>query len=302
MTVYIVRQGRGTTWTVWSSGDPGIPNCADTKEELLSFCPPPEGRICKQIGCSDEIPYRPVKKSSANWRQLTDAQRNWLTDNTISIPRAETWRWSLTWICVRCNRLRSVHHLEVSELIALWEAQGRKCYTGCGKVLNHPRATSNTDGRKDYLQNKGNIKIDHDHGICPQKEHSCKKCRRGLACHYCNTTILAERFVPWTIEAGGNPDYWLRLLGTDNPELAIGRLTDAITLLTKVLDADSKLSIDNKRTHFIKAGPRKGSGPVGKGAAILAAMNGDTDLVDLYMKQILSKKLAIEKVSEKKSR
>ena len=33
------------------------------------------------------------------------------------------------------------------------------------------------------------ILIDHDHDICNRGDHSCEKCRRGPACHRCNTTL-----------------------------------------------------------------------------------------------------------------
>jgi len=123
-----------------------------------------------------------------------------------------------------------VHGLELDELITLWKEQDYKCYA-CGRVLNHPRIVPNADTRKDYMGNGGNIKIDHDHGICGKREHSCKKCRRGLACHDCNTSVLAERFTPWSLESHGNPGYWLRLLGTEDTGTAISRLTDAIKIL-----------------------------------------------------------------------
>ena len=56
---------------------------------------------------------------------------------------------------------------------ALWEQQRGKCYL-CGIYLV-PGAGSA-------------VALDHDHRCCPAQK-SCKYCRRGLACDYCNTLI-----------------------------------------------------------------------------------------------------------------
>ena len=56
---------------------------------------------------------------------------------------------------------------------ALWEEQCGKCYL-CGIYLV-PGAGSA-------------VVLDHDHRCCPAQK-SCRYCRRGLACDYCNTLI-----------------------------------------------------------------------------------------------------------------
>ena len=52
----------------------------------------------------------------------------------------------------------------------MWDAQGGQCYL-CG----------------DQLSREATV-VDHDHDCCPPKK-SCAFCRRGLACHLCNTSI-----------------------------------------------------------------------------------------------------------------
>ena len=75
--------------------------------------------------------------------------------------------WQRRRQCIQCRNARLYHgynsHLEYDEYL------GAGCYiTGCTN-----RASC----------------IDHDHAICPQKSHSCEKCRRGPCCASCNVSL-----------------------------------------------------------------------------------------------------------------
>lgn len=37
--------------------------------------------------------------------------------------------------------------------------------------------------------------IDHDHNICPRRNHTCEKCRRGAICQGCNTMLRVGRTI-----------------------------------------------------------------------------------------------------------
>lgn len=67
-------------------------------------------------------------------------------------------------------RLRYKHDMGIDGWIALWDAQLGRCYL-CGDPLTEDQAD-----------------IEHDHTCCPVP-YTCWICRRGLACHGCNTTI-----------------------------------------------------------------------------------------------------------------
>lgn len=110
--------------------------------------------------------------------------------------------WYIEALCARCLRLQRRHDWSLLGVIATWEEQGRKCYC-CDQAIGDPRI----GGR-----GVSAVTIDHDHDICPQVNHSCKRCRRGLARRDCNSNKLATR-----IRLGGLPedkdlDRWLRSL------------------------------------------------------------------------------------------
>jgi len=142
------------------------------------------------------------------------------------------WTWLRLGVCRRCQSLRSHHGLELPELVALWEAQGRRCYRypDCPKLLADPRQPSPERG----ASHKGEdgtweIRIDHDHQICPKVQHSCERCRRGLACNACNCHDLAisSRVGLWVIpEQDRDLNSWLEFLGPEDRD----RLRKALTL------------------------------------------------------------------------
>lgn len=148
------------------------------------------------------------------------------------VPRRESragradlghWQWLRLGVCLRCQGLRSNHGLKLAELVAMWEAQGRQCYK-CSKPLPDPRIIiAGVRGRGRAA------KIDHDHKICPNKGHSCERCRRGLACNACNCHDLAisSRVGLWVIpQKDEDLGTWLEFLGPDDRD----RLRKALTL------------------------------------------------------------------------
>lgn len=186
MSLYIVsRQGPGGS-KLWISGDPGQPNHADSKQELLSFCPMPDPVACPNAECS-ETGFILPKSSRGNWQ------------------------WVKMKFCRRCQSLYNHHGMTLAELISLWEEQDRSCYL-CRKALSDPRFIRHirAGGRNSH--------IDHNHKICPQQFHSCKKCRRGLACVSCNTHSLALRTVGfWMLpEEPVKVNRWLKFLGPED--------------------------------------------------------------------------------------
>jgi len=68
--------------------------------------------------------------------------------------------------------LRRRHGMRPWEWQAMWDEQNGACYL-CRRPLSEDR---------------GQVLIDHDHGCCPTNS-SCANCRRGMACHQCNTAI-----------------------------------------------------------------------------------------------------------------
>lgn len=71
----------------------------------------------------------------------------------------------------RRSHLRRNHGMDEAEFAALWEAQAGLCYL-CDDPLG--------EGHE--------VAIDHDHRCCPPR-HSCRACRRGLACNACNVAV-----------------------------------------------------------------------------------------------------------------
>jgi hypothetical protein len=188
--------GRGEAAIVWMPGDPGSPTRASSKQELLAFCPPPGPFPCPDTEC-DRMRYA--------WAHHR---------------RQGYYTWSMTRFCQRCNVLRQRHGLTVAGLVAMWEAQDRRChrYPKCSKILSDPRAVI-VGGR--------DARVDHDHSICPQKEHSCERCRRGLACNICNTQALSIRTSGfWVPPEDGELRRWLEFLGPEDRD----RLRQALTL------------------------------------------------------------------------
>ena len=201
MSLYI-NQGPGgprTTSRIWTPGDPGQPNRADSKEELLSFCPKPEHVPCVADGCGNLCYIHPLRESRRS---------------------SVYWQWLKLKHCLRCRNLLDAHGLELAELVAMWEKQNRRCYK-CDKLLTDPRATV-PDGKQ------REVKIDHDHKICPPRKHSCQRCHRGLACQFCNSHALAvmSRGL-WALpEKPEDVADWLRFLGAEDRD----RLRRALAL------------------------------------------------------------------------
>lgn len=168
---------------------------ASTREELVANVPVPPSIPCRYRadGCNREV-------------------------NAKASRTRNGWYWGLDTQCTKCRSLYGIHHLKFPELIALWEAQDRQCYL-CRLPLDHPRA--------DTWRQKSQINIDHDHDICPRKNHSCDDCRRGLACHKCNSTVLVITDYAYL----ENSSFWLALFRTDDHALAIEGLRAAIGLL-----------------------------------------------------------------------
>lgn len=67
----------------------------------------------------------------------------------------------------------SHHGMYPEDWAAMWQAQDGRCYL-CGEPMDDLGARQ--------------IHIEHDHSCC-QNWRSCRVCRRGLACHNCNTLI-----------------------------------------------------------------------------------------------------------------
>ena len=179
----------------WRPGDPGVPTLADSKRELLAFCPEPAPLPCPCTECDNP---RFIFAHASRGR----------------------WYWIKSARCRRCQELRNRHGLELTDLIATWEKQGRQCFR-CLKALEDPRIMSSVRGRG------RDAKIDHDHKICPQKSHSCDRCRRGLACTACNTHALAIRTIgQFTLPQGDELARWLEFLGPAGRD----RLRQALTL------------------------------------------------------------------------
>jgi len=196
MGLYIVRgRGAGARREVWVPGDPGRPNYADTKQEFLDWCPKPERLPCPSAECSE-------------------------LGTLYTHTSRGIWGWAKMSRCRRCQELRNRHGLELTDLIAMWESQGRRCFR-CLEALPDPRIMSPVRGRG------RDAKIDHDHKVCPQKSHSCDRCRRGLACTACNTHALAIRTIgQFTLPQGGELVRWLEFLGPGDRD----RLRQALTL------------------------------------------------------------------------
>jgi hypothetical protein len=186
VALYFVQgRGAGTSRIIWNPGDLGLPNRADTKEELLSSCPEPESFPCPADGCDQARYVYP--------RQDT---------------RTRYWVWLRMGFCLRCQHLHNDHGLKLSELRALWESQDRRCFR-CSKTLPDPQiiiAGVRGKGRR--------AQIDHDHTICPKPRHSCQRCRRGLACTACNSWDLSIRTGGfWIPPEGDELHRWLEFLG-----------------------------------------------------------------------------------------
>ena len=197
MGLYVSRGfGGGTVITPWLPGDPGEPNRADTKHELVSCCPRLTPSPCHNAGCD-------------NMRRVHAGR---------SREGMRLWRWMPGNDCERCQNLRAHHGLELAELVAIWETQGRRCYC-CSKELCDPSVA--TTWRRQAV-------IDHDHRICPQKNHSCERCRRGLACHGCNTHELgaSTRRLMVIPDSSDGLVRWLEFIGPGERD----RLRQALTL------------------------------------------------------------------------
>jgi len=204
MSLFII-QGRGphASREIWMPGDPGVPTHADTKQELVSFCPPPERLLCNVPECEN------IRQVWAGVQYRENRQR---------------WYWFKRTTCQRCRFLGDAHGLSLAELIAIWESQNARCHS-CFRELVDPRI-SDHDGRRLTNGQAYSLRIDHDHRICPQKQHSCQRCRRGLVCNYCNTRGLAEtsaglRILP---EKDEDLDSWLEFIGPESRDRLLARL------------------------------------------------------------------------------
>lgn len=190
MSVYVTTgRGRTAKRRIWNPGDPGSPTLADSKQELISFCRKPDFTSCPKAECSNTCSIYPSKQAK----------------------RAPFWCWSRKGICTRCENLYRQHGLELTELIALWEAQDCKCYRypECSRMLVDPRIP--------VPRGQGKIVVDHDHTICPRAHHSCKLCRRGLACHLCNVQELSiVKRGMHLLPQGENLIRWLEFIGPED--------------------------------------------------------------------------------------
>lgn len=196
VSLYIIGgRGAGGHRNIWVPGDPGTPNSADSKVELLRWSPQPERLSCANAECGN------------------------LTQVYALSRRGGYWSWCVNRFCRRCFDLRRWHGLEFPELVAIWEAQGRQCYRPeCSHMLTDPRLPS--EGRRAGIHKADGswvIRIDHDHKICPQDRHSCEKCRRGLACNHCNCQPLSIKSGgSWILpEKPGDLTRWLEFLGPE---------------------------------------------------------------------------------------
>ena len=121
---------------------------------------------------------------------------------------------------MRCCNLWKNHRLELVDLIAIWEAQHGCCYR-CRELLTHP-SISVTGMSPKGPDGAWTIRIDHNHKICLQEDHSCKRCRRGLACNPCNVSALSvTTSLP---ESEDGLVWWLEFLGRTDRD----RLRDAL--------------------------------------------------------------------------
>lgn len=68
------------------------------------------------------------------------------------------------------RRLRSRHGMRLAQWWAIYERQDGKCYL------------------RPLPGDRRGVDVDHQHGHC-EKDRSCSLCRRGLACHDCNSGI-----------------------------------------------------------------------------------------------------------------
>ena len=115
-------------------------------------------------------------EDEARWRQLNRGRRNGLQrQRRAANPqphRASSAKWGAANREYRNYRASVYRHgPDVAEaMLAMWEEQQGCCYL-CGIYLV-PES----------------VVIDHDHRCCP-KQTSCRFCRRGLACPYCNTLV-----------------------------------------------------------------------------------------------------------------
>lgn len=204
MSVYSSKSGNGISRIPWTPDSKGIPNVADSRHELYSLCPQPEAFPCRHEEC-DRVGQISAKKA----------------------PRSGIWHWERTHACGRCYALQVYHHLELTELIIIWKQQNKRCFL-CTRLLTDPRIT---EGRKSRAEDgTWRIRIDHDHKICSQKkDHSCNKCRRGLACQSCNVNELSERsYIFWSIPKNNEElDRWLEFIGPENRKRLAARISSA---------------------------------------------------------------------------
>lgn len=195
MSLYI-SDGKGLRFRIWNPGDPGQPNGADSKQELLSACIRPDPYPCRMPEC--KRPGR-VNPRRSNYNE-------------------NHWGWNRDRTCNTCQNLHSCHGLYLTELVTIWEEQEHRCFRCC-KILSDPRDP--------VRQEK--LNIDHDHTICPKMYHSCKRCRRGLACMRCNSYSLAImtpegfRMLP---QNSDTLQEWLEFIGPDERERLYGALSE----------------------------------------------------------------------------
>lgn len=196
-----VTQGSGRPSLSWTFADQGTPNRADSRQELLSFCPAPDPAACQSPACENARIVYPAAPSGFN----------------------RFWRWHTKRRCHRCQNLYYQHGLELAELIAIWEAQGRRCYH-CHEALDSPCDPARRQGDKWGRK----LVIDHDHKVCPKANHSCRECRRGLTCNSCNQQDLSARTrCLWNLPGeSGELARWLESIGPEDRD----RLRKALIL------------------------------------------------------------------------
>lgn len=111
--------------------------------------------------------YRTRNRDAVNQRKRDDREKN--------LEAAREWgrrRYARNRDQILSQNKARAHGPHIFEdLAAMWDAQEGLCYL-CGCDLTAVKR----------------VVIDHDHGCCPP-DHSCRACRRGLACDGCNIGI-----------------------------------------------------------------------------------------------------------------
>lgn len=116
---------------------------------------------------------REINKGSAdrNREKVRAYNRAYMAENGDEVRARRRAAWAADPGKYRAYGHRARHGRWIAEdRAATWEAQGGCCYLCADPLV------------------LGKEHIDHDHRCCPD-DHSCRTCRRGLACGHCNVAI-----------------------------------------------------------------------------------------------------------------